>query len=260
MRIAGLALVALLAVAGAVAVLAPAQWAATAVRDATAGRVDLAETSGSLWQGEATVVLAAGTGPGAARASLPERLRWRLSAWQLLLGTADLTVWHPSALAQPLTVRVPLGGTTVIGATTLRLPASLLVGLGAPFNTLRPGGQLAIGWNRLQLEPGRLTGAVSAEWQFASSALTPVSPFGHYRLTTDGAYPGTRLLLTTLAGPLELAGNGTIDASGRLRFEGTARPAPGTDPAVKNQLAGLISLLGPRRDSETASLKFGPEK
>jgi hypothetical protein len=31
----------------------------------------------------------------------------------------------------------------------------------------------------------------------------------------------------------------------------------GTDPAIKNQLTGLISLLGPRRDSETATLKFG---
>lgn len=260
MRIAGYVLVALLAVVGTVATLAPAQWAAAAVRDATAGRVDLAETTGSLWRGEATVVLAAGSEPGAARASLPERLSWRLSPWQLLLGTADLTVVHPSALAQPLTVRVPLGGAIVIGATTLRLPASLLVGLGAPFNTLRPGGQLAISWNRLQVEPGKLTGAINAEWQFASSALTPVSPFGHYRLSTDGAYPGTRLVLTTVSGPLEFSGNGTIDAGGRLRFEGIARPAPGTDPAVKNQLVGLISLLGPRRDSESATLKFGSEK
>lgn len=260
MRIAGFVLVALLAVVGTVAALAPAQWAAAAVRDVTAGRIDLAETTGSLWQGEATVVLASGTGPGAARASLPERLSWRLSPWQLLLGTVDLTVAHPSALAQPLTVRVPLGGTTVIGATTLRLPASLLVGLGAPFNTLRPGGQLSINWNRLQVEPGKLTGTINAEWQFASSALTPVTPFGHYRLTTDGPYPGMRLLLSTLTGPLELTGNGTIDAGGRLRFEGIARPAPGTDPAVKNQLAGLISLLGPRRDSESATLKFGSER
>ncbi|MFO0207625.1 MAG: type II secretion system protein N, partial [Betaproteobacteria bacterium] len=89
MRIAGFVLVALLAVVGTVAALAPAQWAAAAVRDVTAGRIDLAETTGSLWQGEATVVLAAGTRPGAARASLPERLSWRLSPWQLLLGTVD---------------------------------------------------------------------------------------------------------------------------------------------------------------------------
>jgi general secretion pathway protein N len=257
MRVALLVLVALLAVVVTVAALAPAQWAAAAVRHATGGRIDLAETTGSLWRGQATVVLASGREAGAARASLPERLGWALSPWQLLLGTLDLTLTHPSALAQPLSVRVPVGGTTSIGATTLRLPASLLVGLGAPFNTLRPGGMLAISWNRLQVEPGRLTGAINAEWQFASSALTPVSPFGHYRLIADGAFPGSQLHLTTISGPLELVGNGTISEGGRLRFEGSARPVPGTDQAVKNQLAGLISLLGPRRDSESAALKFG---
>lgn len=248
---------ALLAVLATVAALAPSQWAAAAVRSATDGRVDLAETTGSLWNGQATVVLSSSSEPGAARASLPERLSWRLSPWQLLLGTVDLTLTHPSALAQPLSVRVSPGSPTVIGATTLRLPASLLVGLGAPFNTLRPGGVLSINWDRLQIEPRRMQGAISAEWQFASSALTPVSPFGHYRLTTSGAFPGTQLQLSTISGPLELAGNGTIAEGGRLRFEGTARPVPGTDPAVKTQLTGLISLLGPRRDSETANLRFG---
>lgn len=257
MKIAGLVLVVLLAIVGTVAALAPAQWAAAAVRNATDGRVDLAETTGSLWHGQATVVLSSGTEAGASRASLPERLSWQLSPWQLLLGTVDLTLTHPSALAQPLTVRVAPGSPTVLGATTLRLPASLLVGLGAPFNTLRPGGVLAINWDRLQIEPRRMQGAINAEWQFASSALTPVSPFGHYRMTTSGGYPGTQLQLTTISGPLELAGSGTIGEGGRLRFEGTARPVPGTDPAVKTQLTGLISLLGPRRDSETATLRFG---
>lgn len=257
MKIAGLVVVALLAIVATVAALAPAQWAAAAVRSATDGHVDLAETTGSLWNGQATVVLSSGREAGASRASLPERLTWHLSPWQLLLGTVDLTLTHPSALAQPLSVRVSPGAATVVGATTLRLPAALLVGLGAPFNTLRPGGVIAISWDRLQIGAGRLQGSINAEWQFASSAMTPVTPFGHYRLTTDGAYPGTQLQLSTISGPLELAGSGTINEGGRLRFEGTARPVAGTDAAVKTQLTGLISLLGPRRDSETATLRFG---
>jgi general secretion pathway protein N len=240
-----------------VAALAPAQWAAGAARSATGGRVDLAETSGSLWKGQATVVLASGTEPGASRASLPERLSWTLSPWMLMLGTLDLTLSHPSALAQPLTIRMSPGSPALLGATTLRLPASLLIGLGAPWNTVRPGGVLTINWDRLQLSPGRLQGGLSAEWQFASSSLTPVSPFGHYRLVTNGQYPGTTLQLQTISGPLELTGSGTIAEGGRLRFEGMARPVPGTDPSTRTQLTGLISLLGPRRDSETATLKFG---
>jgi general secretion pathway protein N len=253
----GWSLIGLVAVALTVAVLAPAQWAASAARSATGGRLDLAETSGSLWQGEATVVLASGTGPGTTRASLPERLSWRLSPWQLLAGTVDLTLTHPSALAQPLTIRKPLGSTLVIGATTLRLPASLLTGLGAPWNTVRPGGVLAINWDRLQIDGQGFRGNLNAEWQFASSSLTPVSPFGHYRLETNGVFPGTQLQLLTISGPLQLLGSGTIGEGGRLRFEGTARPVPGTDASVKTQLTGLISLLGPRKDSETATLRFG---
>jgi general secretion pathway protein N len=99
-------------------------------------------------------------------------------------------------------------------------------------------------------------GNLSAEWQFASSALTPVSPFGHYRLQSNGDYPGLQLTLQTLAGPLEMTGNGTIAEGGRLGFQGLARAAPGADPAVKLQLAGLIALLG-RREGETAILNFG---
>jgi general secretion pathway protein N len=248
--------VALVAVVFTVGALAPAQWAAAAMRSATGGRVDLAETSGSLWNGQATVVLASG-GDGGTRASLPERLSWKLSPWSLLIGTVDVTLTHPSALSQPLNLRMSPGSPIVLGATTLRLPASLLIGLGAPWNTVRPGGLLTINWDRLQLSPGRLQGGISAEWQFASSSLTPVSPFGHYRLVTNGQYPGMTLQLTTISGPLELTGNGTIAEGGRLRFEGLARPVPGTDPSIKSQLSGLISLLGPRRDSDTATLRFG---
>jgi general secretion pathway protein N len=253
----GFLLVALIAVVFTVAALAPAQWAAGAVRSATGNRVDLAETSGSLWNGQATVVLASGPDAGAARASLPERLSWTLSPGALLLGTVDLRLAHPSALTQPLDIRVSPGSPAVLGATTLRLPASLLIGLGAPWNTVKPGGMLTITWDRLQLSPGRMQGTLGAEWQFASSTLTPVSPFGHYRLVTNGQYPGTTLQLQTISGPLELTGNGTIAEGGRLRFEGLARPVPGTDDSIKTQLTGLISLLGPRRDSETATLKFG---
>ena len=248
---------ALLALLITVLLIAPAQWAASTVRNATAGRLELAEASGTLWNGSALLVLASSADPTAPRATLPERLTWKLSPWSLAIGQLDLTLTHPSALTQPLTVRAPLaGGTTVLGATTLRVPASLLVGVGAPWNTIRPGGILMINWDRLQIEPARLIGNVSAEWQYASSALTPVSPMGHYRLQTNGVWPGTQLELLTISGPLELKGSGTIPEGGRLRFQGRAQAVAGTDPGIKAQLTGLISLLG-RRDGEGALLNFG---
>jgi len=252
----GYALVVLITVTVATFVLAPAQWVSALVRSATAGRVDLAETRGSFWRGDATLVLASGVTPGSMRASLPERLTWQLSPVALLLGSIDLTLAHPSALAQPLRIRAGLDGRVEAGPSTLRLPASLLIGLGAPWNTVRPGGVLSVTWDRLAIEPRRFQGNVTAEWQFASSNLTPVSPFGHYRLLTNGVFPGTQLNLLTISGPLELTGSGTISEGGRLRFQGVARALPGTDPAIKTQLTGLISLLG-RRDGESAILNFG---
>jgi general secretion pathway protein N len=258
MRTALFVLAALLALLLTVLVIAPAQWAASALARASNGRVELAEARGTLWNGSALLVLASAADTAAPRATLPERLSWQLSPWALLLGQLDVTVSHPSALAQPLSVRAPLvgGGTTTLGATTLRLPASLLVGVGAPWNTIRPGGILVVTWDRLQLARGRLQGNISGEWQYASSALTPVSPMGHYRLQTNGIWPGTQLELLTISGPLELKGNGTIPEGGRLRFTGRAQAMAGTDPGIKAQLTGLISLLG-RRDGDGALLNFG---
>jgi len=37
------------------------------------GRLDLAEASGTFWNGQATMVVASGSDPGASRASLPRR-------------------------------------------------------------------------------------------------------------------------------------------------------------------------------------------
>ena len=238
-------------------VIAPAQWVASYVHSASNGRVELAEANGTIWNGSAIVVIASPSETGASRASLPERLSWRLSPWAMLVAQLDLALTHPSALSQPLTVNAPLFGKTLtLGPTTMRLPASLLVGLGAPWNTVRPGGILTVSWDRLTVEPGRWQGRISGEWQYASSGLTPVSPMGHYRLQTNGIWPGTQLELLTISGPLELKGNGTINEGGRLRFTGRAQAMAGTDPGVKAQLTGLISLLG-RRDGEGSLLNFG---
>jgi general secretion pathway protein N len=257
LRIAGYLLFALLVVAITTAVMAPAQWLASAAASATGGRVQLAEARGSVWSGDATLVLASGTDANITRVALPERLSWRLSPTALLLGRVDLNVTHPSALAQPLALRTQLlGGRTELSGTTLRLPAALLAGLGAPFNTLKPGGLLSLQWQQLDLDAGGLKGDINGEWQFATSSLTAVAPFGSYRLVAAGGFPGTRLTLQTLNGPLELSGDGTIETGGRVRFNGRAKAAATADAAGKGQLSGFISLLG-RREGESAILRLG---
>ena len=236
--------------------LAPAQWVDIAVRTISGGHVELAEATGTIWNGSATLVLASGGSRDDARSSLPDRLSWHVRPWPLLVGTLDLTLRHPSALTTPLQVTAYLDGRLQLGSTTLRIPAAMLAGLGAPWNTVRPGGTISLHTDGVQLARGQCRGNLTAEWEYASSALTPVAPIGHYLLQTSGPYPGTRLQLQTISGPLELAGSGTINEGGRLRFSGIARPQPTADPATKSQLTGLISLLG-RRDGDAAILSFG---
>jgi general secretion pathway protein N len=250
------ALVAALSIGMTAVIMAPAQWVASAISQTTGDRIVLAEAKGSVWRGEASVVLSPGEDAGIARMALPEALSWRLSPWRLLAGTIDLTLSHPSALSQPLQLRVDLSGRVELLATTVQLPAALLAGLGAPFNTIKPGGVLSLAWQRLEIHRGRMTGDLAGEWQFATSTLTTVAPFGNYRLLAQNGFPGTRLKLSTLSGPLELIGDGTIDEQGNLRFTGRARAQPGVDESTRAQLAGLVLLLGPR-DGDSAILSLG---
>lgn len=250
------ALVALASIGATVLIVGPAQWVASAVSNATAGHIVLAEAIGSVWRGQAIVVLSPGGEEDASRVSLAEPLSWQLAPWRLLTGVIELTLAHPSALQQPLRLHANLSGQVDLGASRVQLPASVLVGLGAPFNTIKPGGLLSLQWQRLEFQEGRMKGDIVAEWQFASSVLTTVAPFGHYRLLAQGGFPNTRLKLTTLSGPLELTGDGTIDEGGRVRFMGRARTASAADDSTKAQLAGLVSLLGPR-SGDSAILSFG---
>jgi general secretion pathway protein N len=238
-------------------VMAPAQWVASAAETASGGRIVLAAATGSAWRGQAIVVLSPGAQASTGQVSLPEPLSWRLSPWRLLGGRLDLTLTHPSALPQPLHLRGDLARRIELGPASVRLSAALLAGLGAPFNTIRPGGLISLNWQRLELHGGRMQGDLAGEWEFATSTLTPVAPFGHYRLLAEGGFPGTRLRLLTVSGPLEMTGDGTIDDDGRLRFSGRARAASGADASTRAQLAGLVLLLG-RRDGDSAILSFGP--
>lgn len=239
---------------------APAALLAGAVRAHTGGRVTLGDPSGTAWNGQADIILSDASvdavREATVRTRVPGRTAWRIDAWRLLIGTLGITLENPAALDSPLVLRADLGGNATIEADHLRLPASLLVGLGAPWNTIRPGGEITLEWDTLHLQAGELRGRLQAEWVGASSGLSPVVPFGHYRLQADGLFDGAQVRLETLSGPMEMVGNGTIAHGQQLRFRGSAYVQPGTDPSVATQLSGLISLLG-RRDGDGAILNFG---
>ncbi|SPA38932.1 GENERAL SECRETORY PATHWAY N TRANSMEMBRANE PROTEIN; type II secretion system [Cupriavidus taiwanensis] len=228
----------------------PATWIATRVATQTQGRVLLADASGSLWRGSATLALSAGAGSQTATV-LPGRLHWTLAFWPLLTGRARLVLTHSEAMAAPVAVTATPGGWTAQSGA-MRLPASLLEGVGAPFNTLRPDGLMRVDWSSLQ---GRfsgqgMTGHMTLRIEQVSAAVSRLRPLGSYRADIDwtGA-GGGKLQLSTIDGPLHLEGSGTLGR--QARFEGTAH----AEPEAATQLTSLLSLLG-RRDNNVTRLRF----
>jgi general secretion pathway protein N len=238
----------------ATALLAPARWLGAAIERASQGRVLIAEASGTVWRGSGQLVLSGGAGSHD-RAALPGRVRWRL--------TPGLTGVHLALDADCCTPRGPLaiglaprwgGAQARLADAQARLPADWLDGLGAPFNTLQPRGEL--GWQSRSLtllwQSGRLvmSGQVDITARAMSSRLSPLRPLGSYQVTIDGGATPT-LKLTTLEGRLQLTGDGQW-AGGRLRFQGLAAPAPG----MQAQLANLLNAIGRRRGNQSV-LSFG---
>lgn len=248
---------ALLAVGATVVSQYPAAWAAERVAAATGRRVLLADSQGSLWHGSATLALTAGNG-GADATVLPGRLSWSVDMLPLLTGTLRAHITHDRALDKPVALTITPGRWQAEpGAITL--PASLLEGIGAPFNTLKLDGRLRAQWTPLSGQfgggkdkPDTAQGALTVTLEQVSSSLSRVRPLGSYQavMSFGGVGGGpVQLSLSTLAGPLSLQGQGTLGQG--AHFDGVASATPESEP----QLIGLLSLLGPR-DGSHHRLRF----
>lgn len=235
---------------GAVALLvwAPARWLAWGVAQASQGQVQWRETRGTVWAGSARLVLSGGKGSLDAQ-SLPGRIHWTLwPQWNGLRvsGQADC------CMAQAIDLSLRLGWSSLqlqVSDHRAQWPAALLAGLGAPWNSLQPHGQLQWRTESLQLHwtEGRLQmkGLSELRLQNMSSRLSPIQPIGSYQLQCLGTPEGTAtpsLKLQTLQGPLVMSGEGQW-IGGRLRFTGEAHAQEGYEATLNN----LLNILGRRQ-------------
>ncbi|MEO9103301.1 MAG: type II secretion system protein N [Burkholderiaceae bacterium] len=243
---------ALLGLGIALLLFAPARWLADAALRLSNGHVRLEAARGTVWDGSAQLVLSGGQDSRDATA-LPGRLEWTLRPrW----NGASAALLNRCCMGTPINARasVSFGGAQLqLADGVSHWPAALLSGLGAPFNTLQPEGQLDLathGFNAVY---------ASGRWQFAgsvtldavdmSSRLSTLRPMGSYRVTVvGGAAPSLRL--ETLSGALQLDGAGQF-VGGRLRFEGTASAAPDRIDA----LANLLNIIG-RRDGARSLIRL----
>ena len=235
--------------AGALAALvlqAPARWLAIGLGAASQGRLLLEDARGTVWNGSARWVLTGGAG-SRDRATLPGRVHWTLRP-----AASGLTLQLDAACCTRTPLRLQLGprwggarlDVADIPRDSQSWPAGLLSGLGAPWNTLQPDGQLALETRGFGLAwtAGRLvvTGTAGVTAHDLSSRLSTLRPLGSYRLTLQGG-PAPRLELATLEGALALDGRGQW-VGARLRFTGEARATPEREAALSN----LLNIIGRR--------------
>lgn len=238
----------------AVVLFAPARWLAALVRQASDEQILLLTPQGSLWQGSAQLVLSGGSGSRDALA-LPGRLAWRIRpAWD----GASMQLSADCCMRQGVKLQaMPTGwggARLTLSDSQSQWPASLLAGLGTPWNTIQAQGQLSAATQGVSLEwqQGRLklAGRLQVEALQISSRLSTLQPMGSYRLILQGG-PSTTLALETLEGGLQLSGQGQWVGQ-RLRFDGTASAAPESVEALSN----LLNIIG-RRNGARAIIKVG---
>jgi general secretion pathway protein N len=250
----------LLGAAAAGVACAPAAWLAGALAGATEQRLVLADARGTVWRGSAVMVLTGGPGSQDASA-LPGRLHWRLGldgaalmlrARQACCINGELALRVVPGLGR-MRVELP-GNSSALG----QWPASWLVGLGTPWNTLQPSGTLQL------TSPGLMLEQVQGRWRFSGTAqldlggiasrLSTLDTLGSYRITISGdaaAGDATALQLSTTSGALLLSGSGQWVAS-RLRFTGQASAAAGSEAV----LANLLNIIG-RRQGALSVISIG---
>ncbi len=248
-----------LGAAVALVVWAPAAWLAGAVASATADRLVLADAEGTVWQGSAVPVLTGGTGSRDASA-LPGRLHWRLGldgvTWVVRARHACCINGELQLRLRPGFGRMRVELPPVQGAIG-QWPAAWLTGLGTPWNTVRPSGSLQLS------SPGLVVESVQGRWRVdgraelalnaLASRLSTLDVLGSYTLVLAGTpaasapgQPGATLQLDTRSGPLLLQGQGQW-LGARLRFDGQASAAPGSEAVLNN----LLNIIGRRQGARS---------
>jgi general secretion pathway protein N len=230
-------------------VMLPAAWIVPQFSKASGGHVNLVDPAGSLWQGSATLMLAAGS-DGEGATLLPGRIEWRTQWWPLFTGHVRMQMRQTRAMPDAVYVDAAMRAGT-LSAGQIDVPASLLAGLGAPFNTLDMEGNVRLAWTDWRVLGGNTYGQVVVTLDDMSSRVSPVKPLGSYRVVFQAVGAAATINLTTAKGPLILSGQGTV-AGRSATFQGEASAAP----QARENLAGLLNLLGPHRGPDSVALVF----
>jgi general secretion pathway protein N len=217
----------------------PASLLGIFVREASQGRLELANCSGTVWHGSALPILhRRGTDAGV----LPiHSMQWDVSPWSFFLLQAHITLNWPDEY-QPHPVVISISPSQLqISDLYMPLPALLLGELSPYLRPIQLGGRIIIKSDSLKISRNNLQGTLTADWIGASSALSNVTPLGDYHFVVTGSASGADVTLDTTTGALILKGSGQLTTAGWVNFKGYAQSAEGQH----EKLGELLRNLGP---------------
>jgi general secretion pathway protein N len=237
---------------------APAAWLAPLLRYATHNAVDFSDSWGTVWSGSAKLVIRRSDKE---TLHIPQAIAWRLSVDSVLNQAATITL-SSAALKAPVSITIK-GNTMQVGAGQYHLPVDSLNTLGAPFNTLKPGGDVRLSWAVFNTALDSKTPPavpLSIDIQSLRSGVTGAQVLGDYTVIATPIVPASPSLspltstatnrwaveLQTVANAaapasLLLTGSGELGVSSAPQFELKAQAAT---PQAQQRLQALLNFLG----------------
>lgn len=197
-------------------------------------RLMLARSSGTVWSGNAQLVLLGSSGEDSLTVG---QVRWQVFPLQLLLGRLHASLaWNDAPPAwltldssrlhvEHLSIDLPAG------AATRFLPAMRAAQL---------GGQLRLHADSLSFNGRSVQGEARIDWSDASSPLSPVNPLGSYQGRMVGEADGFSIRLGTHAGPLFIDGGGRWSGESGLALQASFK----AEPARRSEMLELLRILG----------------
>lgn len=215
----------------------PATWLSWGLARITHGAVHLNEEHGSVWLGQARLIVHYPR-------STPRdfgQTEWRVNPLWLPLARLQISLKATGAQSDLMGAVGITPKRIVLQRSHISADAQMASTFYTPARLLAPKGRLRFSADNLALDKNGLHGNAVITWESAASGLSSVQPLGDYRIDISGTGADAALKLTTLRGDLQLSGTGRwqLLETGELQFNGVARPG-----SRGQELQSLLNLFG----------------
>lgn len=215
---------------------APAQLLGSLLAQFSSGRLGLANSQGSLWQGEASLLLNS-IDDNAAPLNLG-KISWNTQPLQLLIGRFSINI----TLNDSAPFWITLDSSRLhVEHASLTLPSEMVASLVPTLKAAQLGGQLVVRCESLSITHSEILGKLDVNWNLASSPLSMVNPLGNYHYRLEGSGSALKIKLETQGeSALIMHGNGSWTSKEGLHFDGIAK----AKATAKTQLQMLLHVMG----------------